>query len=241
MSDVVLQMRGVTRTYPRFTLGPMDLDVRDGAIVGLVGPNGAGKSTLLRLLVGLVRPDAGTISVFGHAMPAEERLIKSFTGFVSEDMSLYASASLRWHMQLVARVHRGWDDEWALAWARRLDLDVDQPAGGLSRGQQVKAQLLLALGRRPAMLLLDEPTTGLDPIARREVMQLLADTHASRRVTLFSSHQSDDVEGLADEVLFLHRGRIIARGPTSQFVTAGRTLEAAFLAHVDAQQAEEVA
>jgi ABC-2 type transport system ATP-binding protein len=241
MEDVVICMRGVRRAYPRFALGPVDLDVSEGSVVGLVGPNGAGKSTLLRLLVGLVRPDAGTLTLLGQSMPARERIIKGFVGFVSEDMTLYASATLRWHMRLVARLHRGWDEEWALTLANRFDLDVDQPAGGLSRGQQVKAQLVLALGRRPAVLLLDEPTTGLDPIARREVLRLLEETRTSRRATLFSSHHSGDVQGLADEVLFLHRGRVIARGPTADFASAGRTLEAAFLERVDALQAREVA
>jgi ABC-2 type transport system ATP-binding protein len=241
MEDVIIRLRGVSRSYPRFVLGPVDLDVSESSVVGLVGPNGAGKSTLLRLLVGLVRPDTGTITVLGQSMPAQERIIKGSVGFVSEDMALYASATLRWHMRLVARLHRGWDEEWAKALGNRFGLDIDQPAGGLSRGQQVKAQLVLALGRRPAVLLLDEPTTGLDPIARREVLRLLEETRSSRRATLFSSHHSGDVQGLADEVLFLHRGRVIARGPTADFVSADRTLEAAFLERVDALQPTEVA
>ena len=147
MSDLPIRVRSVLKRYPRFTLQDIDLDVSRGRVLGLIGPNGAGKSTLLRLLMGLVRADSGEVSILGRPMPAEERWIKARVGFVSEDMALYGGKTLRWHMDLVASVHEGWDEGRAAELLERLDLNPDRKARGMSRGQQVKALLLLALAR----------------------------------------------------------------------------------------------
>jgi ABC-2 type transport system ATP-binding protein len=234
MADFAVQIRGVCKKYRHFTLGPVDLEVPEGRVLGLIGPNGAGKSTLLRILIGLVRSDAGDVRMLGRDMPADEVAIKARTAFVSDDMALYGAATLRWHMNWVAHMAGGWDPALAASLLSRLQLNPDQKIRGASRGQQVKALLLLALSRRPELLLLDEPTTGLDPLVRRDLIRLLTDSRRDRHAMIFSSHQTDDVEGLADDVAFIHGGRVIAHGPVSTFVGSGRGLEAAFLAHVDA-------
>jgi ABC-2 type transport system ATP-binding protein len=206
--------------------------VANGTVLGLIGPNGAGKSTLLRIMMGLVRADAGRVTILGRPMPAEERWIKARTGFVSEDMALYGGKTLRWHMDLVASVHKGWDERRAEELLARLLLDPDQKARGMSRGQQVKSLFLLALARRAELLILDEPTAGLDPLMRHELMVLLAESRDERQGMVFSSHHGEDVSTLADQVVFLHGGRIIAQADTASFLSGGRTLEAAFLEHV---------
>jgi ABC-2 type transport system ATP-binding protein len=178
--------------------------------------------------MGLVRADAGEVTVLGRAMPAEERSIKARVGFVSEDMALYGAKTLRWHMDLVARVHEGWDASRATELAARLELNPDHRVRGMSRGQQVKAMLLLALARRAEVLILDEPTAGLDPLVRHELLQILAGSRDGRQVILFSSHHGEDVAALADDVAFLHGGRIIAQAPVASFMGGGRSLEAAF-------------
>ena len=151
----------------------------DGTVLGLIGPNGAGKSTLLRILMGLVRADSGRVTVLGREMPADERWIKARAGFVSEDMALYGAATLGWHMQLVRDMHEGWDAALASELLDRFQLNPSQPVRGLSRGQHVKAMLLLAMARRAEVLILDEPTAGLDPVVRHEILTLLAATRAS--------------------------------------------------------------
>jgi len=165
-------------------------------------------------------------------MPTEERWIKARVGFVSEDMALYGGKTLRWHMDLVASVHEGWDARRAADLLRRLDLNPDQKARGMSRGQQVKALLVLALARRAEVLILDEPTAGLDPLVRHELMQLLAGSREERQAIVFSSHHGEDVSALADDVVFLHGGRIIANAPVAEFLGGGRSLESAFLERV---------
>jgi len=166
-------------------------------------------------MMGLVRVDAGDITILGRAMPACERWIKARVGVVSEDMALYGAMSLRWHMDLVAAVHEGWDERRADVLLERLDLNPDQRTRGMSRGQQVKAMLLLALARRAEVLILDEPTTGLDPLVRHELMTLLAGSRDERQAIVFSSHHGEDVSALADDVAFLHAGKIIAKAPVS--------------------------
>ena len=101
MSESAIELKGIRKSYPRFALRDVDLEVPSGTVLGLVGPNGAGKSTLLRILMGLVRADAGLVRVLGHPMPEEEVQVKARVGFVSEDMALYGGATLAWHMQLV--------------------------------------------------------------------------------------------------------------------------------------------
>ena len=232
MSDMPIRIDRVRKSYPRFSLYDIDLHVPRGRVLGLIGPNGAGKSTLLRILMGLVRADAGEVVILGRAMPAEERWIKARVGFVSEDMALYGSKTLRWHMDLVASVHEGWDERRAAELLFRLELNPDQKAGGMSRGQQVKALLLLALARRAEVLILDEPTAGLDPLMRHELMGLLADSRNERQAIVFSSHHGEDVSALADDVAFVHAGRISTKAEVASFLRGGRTLESAFLDHI---------
>jgi ABC-2 type transport system ATP-binding protein len=156
-------------------------------------------------------------------------------------MALYGAKTLRWHMDLVASVHEGWDERRAGELVARFSLNPDQKAGGLSRGQQVKALLLFALARRASVLILDEPTAGLDPLVRHELIGLLAGSRDDRQAIVFSSHHGDDVAALADDVAFLNGGRIIAQAPVAAFIGGGRTLEAAFLECVGSKPAGRAA
>ena len=211
MQGLSVRLEGVSKRYKHFLLDNISLDLPEGSILGFIGANGAGKSTTIRIMMGLVRQDSGSVTVLGHAMPAEEIAAKREIGFVSEDMRLYGMATLAWHMQFVASIYPQWNQAYADKLVRRFDLKPEQKIKGLSHGQRVKAALLLALAREPRLLLLDEPTTGLDPVARREVlselMVVLADEH---RTILFSSHNTLDVEQISDRIAFIDRGRIIA-------------------------------
>jgi ABC-2 type transport system ATP-binding protein len=223
MSDWVVDCDGVAKAYRFFELRHVSLQVPAGHIVGLVGPNGAGKSTLMRILMAMVRQDRGVVRVLGRTMPDGQEAAKREIGYVSEDMRLYPNATLDWHMRFVASMVPVWDEDYARTLLGRFDLRSGQVIRAFSHGERVKAALLLALSRRPRLLVLDEPTTGLDPVARHEVLtELLAVVADEERAVLFSSHNTHDVEQISDRIVFMDRGRIIEASDKETFLQRWR-------------------
>jgi ABC-2 type transport system ATP-binding protein len=210
MKNMAIELDGVCKTYQFFDLANIRLQLPYGTIMGLIGANGAGKSTTTRILMGLVHQDSGDVRVLGHRMPDEQVAAKWNIGFASEDMRLYDSLTLGWHMNFVRSIYPNWDAPYAELLLKRFGLRPEQKIKGLSHGQRVKATLLLILARRPQLLVLDEPTTGLDPVARHEILRELTDVMADEdRSILFSSHNTQDVEQISDRITFIDRGRII--------------------------------
>jgi ABC-2 type transport system ATP-binding protein len=210
MSDLAIELDGVGKRYPYFALGNIHLQLPRGQIMGLIGPNGAGKSTTIRIVMGLVQQDCGEVRVLGRSMPAEQIAAKWDIGFASEDMRLYEGMTLEWHMNFIRSIYAKWDAPYAQLLLKRFGLRAEQKIKGLSHGQRVKATLLLVLARRPRLLVLDEPTTGLDPVARHEILrELTAVMTDEGRSILFSSHNTQDVEQISDQITFIDRGRII--------------------------------
>ncbi|TQV86936.1 ABC transporter ATP-binding protein [Aliikangiella coralliicola] len=209
-SNLAIKLSQVSKRYPHFNLSKINLALEEGCIMGLIGPNGAGKSTTIRLLMGLVQPDAGEVSVLGHSMPSSQVKAKWEIGFASEDMRLYKNATIEWHMEYLQSIYPSWDKGYAETLLKRFDLIPRQKIKGLSHGQRVKAGLLLVLARRPKLLILDEPTTGLDPVARHEVLnELMEVLKDETRSVLFSSHNTQDVEQLSDQITFIDRGKVV--------------------------------
>jgi ABC-2 type transport system ATP-binding protein len=230
MNGLSVHFEGVSKIYPHFTLDNLSLELPTGTIMGLIGANGAGKSTTIRILMGLVHQDQGQVHVLGRQMPREQAAAKLDIGYVSEDMRLYGSATLAWHMKFIRSIYPQWDQPYAETLLRRFGLKPQQKIKGLSHGQRVKAALLLSLARRPRLLVLDEPTTGLDPVARQEVLaELMAVLADEDRTILFSSHNTLDVEQISDQITFIDRGRIIASDNKETFLDRWRRLRLALL------------
>jgi ABC-2 type transport system ATP-binding protein len=225
MTDLAVHFEGVSKKYKHFSLDDIKFDLPAGSIMGFIGPNGAGKSTTIRILMGLVHQDRGDVIVLGRRMPQEQAVAKLDIGFVSEDMRLYGAATLEWHMGFIRSIYPSWDQSYAENMLQRFDLKAEQKIKGLSHGQRVKAALLLALARRPKLLVLDEPTTGLDPVARKEVLgELMAVLADQDRTILFSSHNTLDVEQISDQITFIDRGRIIDSDDKEIFLDRWRRL-----------------
>ncbi|HEY7338577.1 MAG TPA: ABC transporter ATP-binding protein [Bryobacteraceae bacterium] len=210
MSDYAIETSRICKEYPFFSLENVSLNVPEGQIMGLIGPNGAGKSTTIRILLGLVHQDSGDVRVLGRRMPAEQVAAKWDIGFASEDMRLYEGMTLDWHIGFIRSIYPAWDAKYAQLLLKRFGLKAEQKIKGFSHGQRVKATLLLVLARRPKLLILDEPTTGLDPVARHEILRELTGVMADEgRSILFSSHHTQDVEQISDRITFIDRGRVI--------------------------------
>jgi ABC-2 type transport system ATP-binding protein len=225
MSAHPIELTGVGKDYRYFSLQDVNLVVPDGQIMGFIGPNGAGKSTTIRILLGLVHQDRGLVRVCGRSMPTEQAAAKWDVGFASEDMRLYEQATLDWHMRFVRAIYPGWDEAYATTLLTRFDLRREQAIKGLSHGQRVKATLLLVLARRPRVLVLDEPTTGLDPVARHEVLRELSEVMRDDcRSVLFSSHNTHDIEQICDQITFIDRGRILECRDKEAFLERWRRL-----------------
>ena len=225
MTPLAIKLEAVGKDYKHFHLRDIDLELEEGRIMGFVGPNGAGKSTTIRILLGLIHQDRGNVTVLGRSMPREQVAAKWDIGFVSEDMRLYAPATLQWHMDLMASIYPQWDEDYAQTLVRRFELRPQQIMRRVSHGERTKALLLLALARRPRLLVLDEPTTGLDPVARRDVLNEFMDVVTDeRRSILFSSHNTLDVEQISDQITFIDKGQIIRSQDKETFLDQWRRL-----------------
>jgi ABC-2 type transport system ATP-binding protein len=219
----VLEARGLGKRYrQRWALTDCTLSVPAGHVVGLVGPNGAGKTTLLSLAVGMLAPTAGTIEVLG-GRPARSRAQLARVGFVAQDAPVYAGLSVADHLTLGARMNPRWDAAVADERIQRLGLDQRQRAGKLSGGQRAQLALTLAVAKRPELLILDEPIASLDPLARREFLQDLADVIAARRVSVvMSSHLVGDLERVCDYLIVLVGSQVRLNGPVDALLAAFR-------------------
>ena len=209
----VLRARGLGKRYGRrWALSDCTLDIPAGHVTGLVGPNGAGKTTLLSLAVGMMTPSAGTIEVCG-GRPAggAEQLAK--VGFVAQDTPTYPGLSIAEHLRLGAHLNPRWDDAVARSRIERLGLDPAQRAGKLSGGQRAQLALTLGLAKRPELLILDEPVASLDPLARREFLQILMEAVAEHELSvLLSSHVVSDLERVCDHLVVLVDSQVRVEG-----------------------------
>lgn len=214
VSDVTKSFR-VSRKEKNTVLDGLDLEVRQGLIVGLLGVNGSGKTTLLKSLVGLLKPDAGELRVFGEDPWDISQETKRRIGYVPQQVRVAGWMSVAEVVRYTAAFYESqWDHAWAEKLIDRFGLKRDDRAGTLSGGQTQKLGLVLALGHRPELLLLDEPVAALDPIARRELLSTLVElveetsNTAHQQTVLFSTHITADLERVATHVALLREGRV---------------------------------
>ena len=220
-----VETTGLGKRYgSRWALSGCTLAVPTGRVVGLVGPNGAGKTTLLSLVVGLLSPTSGSITVLGAAPAATGRQMGRI-GFVAQDTPLYSNLSVADHLRLGAHLNPGWDNDLAQGRLEQLELDLGQPAGSLSGGQKAQVALTLATAKRPELLILDEPLASLDPLARREFLQVLMEIVAESQVSVvLSSHLVADLERVCDYLIVLVSSRVQVDGEIERLLASHRRL-----------------
>ena len=220
-----LHASGLGKRYrQRWALSDCTLEIPEGRVAGLVGPNGAGKSTLLNLAVGLLAPDAGTVTVL-DGQPGSGPAQLAQVGFVAQDTPVYAGLSVADHLRFGAHLNPGWDAAYAEDRIERLGLDPGQRAGKLSGGQRAQLALTVALAKRPRLLILDEPVASLDPLARREFLQDLMEAVAEWEVSvILSSHLVSDLERVCDYLVVLAASRVQIAGDVDALIASHHRL-----------------
>jgi ABC-2 type transport system ATP-binding protein len=223
-----IEASGLGKRYGRrWALSDCTLTIPVGRVVGLVGPNGAGKTTLLNLATGMLGPTTGSIRVLGGAPGSgPDQLAK--VGYVAQDAPIYAGLSVADHLRLGAHMNPGWDTELADRRIRQLGLVAKQKAGTLSGGQRAQLALTLAIAKRPELLILDEPIASLDPLARREFLQVLMETTAEHDVSvIMSSHLVADLERISEYLVVLVESRVQVAGEIDELLASHQLLTGA--------------
>lgn len=220
MSDNIVEIRELSRRFWRKTaLSEITLNIPRGVVFGLVGENGAGKTTLIKHLLGLLKAQQGSVSVFGVNPVNDPVGVLGRIGYLSESRQMPDWMRVGQFMSYTQAFFPKWDTKFAEVLREMFELAKDQRIKSLSRGQRARVGLLAALAHRPEFLVLDEPSSGLDPIVRRDILGAIIRTVADEgRTILFSSHLLDEVERVADQVAMLHLGKLVMSAPLDQIL-----------------------
>lgn len=217
----VLVTSGLTKRYGTFTLDGVSLTVPGGCITGIFGPSGAGKTTFAKLISDQMRPDAGSVSVFGLTYGESEKAIKNRVGYVGEEQYFYPDKSVAWTARFIATFYATWDWSRYGALAETFRIDQSLKVGKLSRGRRTLLALAFALSHGADLLILDEPTAGLDLVLRREILGLLRDFVSDEgRAVVLASHVTDAVGDVADYVALLGEGRLLLHAEKDELLSS---------------------
>ena len=202
-----IELKGLKKSFPDFTLGPVDLAVPEGTILGLIGENGAGKSTTIKLMLGLLRTDGGSITILGQDT---KKLNKNEIGVVLDEPGFPSLLNAKEIRSFLKDIYRNWDDAAWQDYMRRFELPQEKKFTEFSKGMKMKFAIAAAMSHHARLLILDEPTSGLDPVVRDEVVGILSEfTREPDHSVLLSSHIVSDLEKLCDYIAFLHKGQLL--------------------------------
>lgn len=229
-SDAVIDVRNLTRRFGRtVALDGISLEAPRGMVFGLVGVNGAGKTTLIKHVLGLLRADQGSVHVFGRDPVADPPGVLGRIGYLAEENELPGWMRVSQLLRYIQAFYPRWDEAYAEELRNAFALDPRARLKHLSKGQRARAGLLIALAHRPQLLVLDEPSSGLDPVVRRDILAAIIRTIADEgRTVLFSSHLLHEVERVSDIVAMIHKGKIVFSAPLDDLKRVHRRLTLRF-------------
>ncbi|GAB2562508.1 ABC transporter ATP-binding protein [Gracilibacillus alcaliphilus] len=206
----IVELKGVSKHFKDFSLENINLNIKKGCVTGFIGANGAGKSTTMKLMMNLLQPDEGEIKVFGLDYASCGREIKDRLGFVYDSNVFYEGLHLKDIRRIIAPAYKNWSDKQFYNYIQKFELPLNKAVKTFSKGMQMKASLAMALSHEAEFILMDEPTAGLDPVFRRELLDILQDIMADGSRTLFfSTHITSDLERIADYITFIQKGNIL--------------------------------
>ena len=223
--EKAFQCFDTVKMYPEFRLGPLNIELEPGTVLGYIGPNGSGKTTTMHCLTGLVKADSGTMEIFGRRNDPLKPEWKYDIGYVGDEHVFYERWSGEKNLKFISQFYPNWSDGLAAKLAKRFEIPLNKQAKELSHGNRVKLSLITALAHSPRLLLFDEPTSGLDPVVRNEVLDVLFEIMESgERAIFYSTHILSDINRLADELAFIIDGRVVLRTAKDDLTDQWRTI-----------------
>lgn len=202
-----IEIKNLTKKYKGFTLNNISFDLPNGCIMGLIGENGAGKSTTIRSILGMTKPDNGSISILGQTLSAQ---LKEDIGVVLDEVGMPASLNIKDINKIMKNMYKNWDEKVFFGYIGLFSLPTDKKFSDFSKGMKMKLGIAIALSHNAKLLILDEPTSGLDPLVRDEIIDILNDfTRDEDHSILISSHIVSDLEKLCDYIAFMHNGNLM--------------------------------
>ena len=243
MSQSVVDVRDLSRSFgPKIALDGVSFRATAGQVYGLVGSNGAGKTTLLKHLLGLLRAATGSVRVFGLDPVRDPVGVLGRVGYLSEEPELPEWKRIEEQMRYTHAIHPTWDASYARELIETFALDPSKKIKELSKGMRAQAGLIAAVAHRPQLLILDEPSSGLDPVVRRDILDAIVRAVADDgRTVIFSSHLLDEVERMSDHVTFMHQGRVMLSGVLDEVRSTYRRSRVRFVEHFDRPPALDTA
>lgn len=206
----VVELKNVTKRFKGFSVNHINLQVKRGFVTGFIGANGAGKSTTIKTMMNLLRPDAGEVKLFGLDYKTHEKEIKQRIGFVYDGNIFFEGLNLKDIKRIVAPAYKRWDNTLFYQYVEQFELPLNKAIKTFSKGMQMKASLAIALSHHAELIIMDEPTAGLDPIFRRELLDLLQELMVDgNRTIFFSTHITTDLDRIADYIAFIQKGELI--------------------------------
>ncbi|QWT51869.1 ABC transporter ATP-binding protein [Eubacterium sp. MSJ-33] len=208
--EYILEITGLNKSYPGFSLQDISFALPDGCITGFIGKNGAGKTTTLKSILGLVPKISGTIKWFGMDLSSNEKEIKERIGIVLDDGGFYDELTLSEMKSIIASAYKSWSNDDYNMYLARFSLNPKQKIGTLSKGMRMKYALALALSHKAEFLIMDEPTSGLDPLIRNQLLEILKEfMDNGGRGVFFSTHITSDLDKIADTLIMIDEGHIV--------------------------------
>ncbi|WP_153720683.1 ABC transporter ATP-binding protein [Sporosarcina cascadiensis] len=206
----VIELENVTKSYDRFRVSDVSLKIKKGFVTGIIGSNGAGKSTMIKMILNLMQPDSGMVRIFGEEYTQHEKSIKDRIGFVFSKDVLYDELTLLAQKKLIAPCYTRWEDALFYQYCDMFKLPLKQKLKTFSKGMKIKATLAIALSHHAELFIMDEPTAGLDPVFRREILDILQDIMLDgEKSIVLSTHIMSDLSSIADYITYVRQGNII--------------------------------
>ena len=224
--DNILEINGLVKRYPAFSLDSVSFSLPEGCVTGFIGANGAGKTTTIRSILNLAHKDAGTIKIFGLDAEEHEKEIKDRIGIIMDGSYFYNDLSMRDMKSIIAPAYSKWSDADYQSYMDKFDLDPKQKISTLSSGMRMKYALVLALSHQAELLIMDEPTSGLDPLVRSQFLEIIKEYMKNGgKGVFFSTHITSDLDKIADMLILIHGGKIIFQRNKDDLLDTFRTVK----------------